>query len=34
MVDDNLGNLLHHGKIRQPRTMAAMAIFGQILQPY
>jgi hypothetical protein len=34
MVDDNLGNLLHHGKIRQPRNMAAMEIFGRILQPY
>ena len=34
MVDDDLGNLPHHGEIRQPRTMAAMAIFGRILQPH
>ena len=34
MVDDDLGNLPHHGKICQPRTMAAMAIFGRILQPH
>ena len=30
MVDNDLGNLPHHGEIRQPRTMAAMAIFGRI----
>ena len=30
MVDDDLGNLPHHGEIRQPRTMAAMEIFGRI----
>ena len=34
MVDDDLGNLLHHGEIRHPRTMAAMAIFGRIPQPH
>jgi hypothetical protein len=32
MVDDDLGNLPHHGEIRQPRTMAAMEIFGRILR--
>jgi hypothetical protein len=26
MADNDLGNLPHHGKIHQPRTMAAMAI--------
>ena len=30
MVDNDLGNLPHHGEIRQPRTMAAMEIFGRI----
>ena len=30
MVDDDLGNLPHHGEICQPRTMADMAIFGWI----
>ena len=34
MVGDNLSNLPHHGKICQPRTMAAMAIFGHIPQPH
>ena len=34
MVDDDLGNLPHHGEIHQLRTMAAMAIFGWILQPH
>jgi hypothetical protein len=34
MFDDDLGNLPHHGEIRQPRTMAAMAIFGQIPRPH
>ena len=32
MVDGDLGSLPHHGKIRQPRNMAAMEIFGQIPQ--
>ena len=34
MVDDNLGNLPHHGDIRQHRTMAAMAVFVRIPQPH
>jgi hypothetical protein len=34
IVDDDLSNFPHHGEIRQPRTMAAMAIFGRIPQPH
>ena len=34
MVDNDLGNLPHHGEIRQPKTMDAMTIFGRILQSH
>ena len=34
MVDNDLGNLPNHDEIRQPRTMAAMVIFGRIPRPY
>ena len=34
MVNNDLVNLPHHGEIRQPRTIADMAIFGQISQPH